>query len=359
MLDTPAYAALSATTPLEPFTVERREPGPREVLIDILYCGVCHSDIHQARDGWGGSNFPMVPGHEIVGRISRLGAEVSTFKVGDAVGVGCFVDSCRQCPSCQAGEEQYCDLGMSGTYNSFERDPQTRRFDKSRPTYGGYSTRITVDADYLLRIPGSIPLDRAAPLLCAGITTYSPLKHFGVKPGDRVAVVGLGGLGHMGVKLAAAMGAHVTVLSTSESKRADALALGAQDFAATRDGDVFKTMANRFDFILDTVSAEHDYNLYLNLLKLDGTMILLGIPEAPEVVSAGALIRKRRRLAGSMIGGIAQTQEMLEFCAEHGVASDIELIRMDQINEAYERMLKSDVRYRFVIDLASMPRVDD
>jgi len=355
MPNTPAYAALDATSPLAPFAIERREPGPREVLIEILYCGVCHSDIHQARDGWGGSVFPMVPGHEIVGRVAKLGSEVTAFKAGDVVGVGCFVDSCRQCPSCEAGEEQYCDFGMTGTYNSFERDPgDRRRKDTSRPTYGGYSTQITVDVDYVLRIPESIPLDRAAPLLCAGITTYSPLKHFGVKAGDRVAVVGLGGLGHMAVKIAAAMGAHVTVLSTSESKRADALALGAQDFAATRDGAVFKTHAGRFDYILDTVSAEHDYNLYLNLLKLDGTMVLLGLPEAPEAVAAGVLIRKRRRLAGSMIGGIAQTQEMLDFCAEHGVASDIELIRMDQINEAYERMLKSDVRYRFVIDLASL-----
>ena len=355
MSSTPAYAALSATSPLAPFTIERREPGPREVLIDILYCGVCHSDIHQARDGWGGSVFPMVPGHEIVGRVARLGSEVTAFKLGEAVGVGCFVDSCRQCPSCEAGEQQYCDFGMTGTYNSFERDHvDRRRQDRTRPTYGGYSTQIVVDAGYLLRIPESIPLDRAAPLLCAGITTYSPLKHFGVKPGDRVAVVGLGGLGHMGVKLAAAMGAHVTVLSTSESKRADALALGAQDFAATRDGEVFKKLAGQFDYILDTVSAEHDYNAYLNLLKLDGTMVLLGLPEAPESVAAGVLIRKRRRLAGSMIGGIAETQEMLDFCAAHGVASDIELIRMDEINEAYERMLKSDVRYRFVIDLASL-----
>ena len=355
MSKTPAYAALGATTPLVPFAIERREPGPREVLIDILYCGVCHSDIHQARDGWGGSVFPMVPGHEIVGRVSRVGSEVAAFKIGDAVGVGCFVDSCRTCPSCEAGEQQYCNFGMTGTYNSFERDPgDRRRQDRTRPTYGGYSTQITVDAGYVLRIPDSIPLDRAAPLLCAGITTYSPLKHFGVKAGDRVAVVGLGGLGHMAVKLAAAMGAHVTVLSTSESKRADALALGARDFAATRDGEVFKALAGRFDYILDTVSAEHDYNAYLNLLKLDGTMVLLGLPEAPEPVAAGVLIRKRRRLAGSMIGGIAETQEMLDFCAEHGVASDIELIRMDQINEAYERMLKSDVRYRFVIDIDSL-----
>ncbi|GAA5082623.1 NAD(P)-dependent alcohol dehydrogenase [Lysobacter panacisoli] len=356
MIKTPAYAAPNATSPLAPFNIERREPGPREVLIDILYCGVCHSDIHQARDGWGGSIFPMVPGHEIVGRIARVGSQVERFKVGEAVGVGCFVDSCRQCPSCRAGDEQYCDFGMSGTYNSYERNPEDHRFDKTRPTYGGYSTCITVDADYVLRIPESIPLDRAAPLLCAGITTYSPLKHFGVKAGDRVAVVGLGGLGHMAVKLAAAMGAHVTVLSTSESKRDDALALGAQAFAATRDGTVFKEQANRFDFVVDTVSAEHDYNLYLNLLKLDGTMILLGIPEQPEAVSAGALIRKRRRLAGSMIGGIRETQEMLDFCATHGVASDIELIRMDQINEAYERMLRSDVRYRFVIDIATLER---
>lgn len=354
MLKTPAYAALGPTSPLVPFTVGRREPGPHEVLIDILYCGVCHSDIHQARDGWGGAIFPMVPGHEIVGRVSRVGAQVTRFDVGDAVGVGCFVDSCRQCPSCSAGEEQYCDFGMSGTYNSYERNADDRRFDKGRPTFGGYSTQITVNQDYVLRIPGSLPLDRAAPLLCAGITTYSPLKHFGVKPGDRVAVVGLGGLGHMAVKLAAAMGADVTVLSTSESKRDDAIALGARDFAATRDGAVFKTHAMRFDFVVDTVSAPHDYNAYLNLLKVDGTMILLGIPEAPEVVSAGSLIRKRRRLAGSMIGGIRETQEMLDFCAEHGVASDIELIRMDQINEAYERMLRSDVRYRFVIDIASL-----
>lgn len=352
MLKTPAYAALDARSPLVPFTVERREPGPREVLVDILYCGVCHSDIHQARDEWGSSSFPMVPGHEIVGRVAQVGDQVTSFQPGDAVGVGCFVDSCRQCPSCQEGEEQYCDFGMSGTYNSYERNEADRRFDKTRPTYGGYSSRITVDEAYVLRVPESIPLDRAAPLLCAGITTYSPLKHFGVKAGDKVAVVGLGGLGHMAVKLAAAMGAQVTVLSTSESKRADALALGAQDFAATRDGTVFKALARQFDYILDTVSAEHDYNAYLDLLRLDGTMVLLGIPEAPQAVSAGSLIRKRRRLAGSMIGGIAETQEMLDFCAAHGVASDIELIDMSQVNEAYERMLKADVRYRFVIDVA-------
>ncbi|KRD31951.1 hydroxyacid dehydrogenase [Lysobacter sp. Root916] len=347
MLKTAAYAAASAQSPLAPHSIERRQPGPNEVLIDILYCGVCHSDIHQARDEWGGSIFPMVPGHEIVGRVAQVGAGVDKFQVGDAVGVGCFVDSCRECPQCRDGLEQYCDQGMTGTYNSHERVG-------GAPTYGGYSTRITVDQDYVLRIPASIPLDRAAPLLCAGITTYSPLKHYGVKAGDRVAVVGLGGLGHMAVKLAAAMGAQVTVLSTSESKREAALALGAQDFAATRDPAVFKRLARSFDFIIDSVSGEHDYNAYLSLLKVDGTMVLLGIPETPAPVAAGVLITKRRRLAGSMIGGIAETQEMLDFCAEHGVASDIELIDIAQINEAYERMIKGDVRYRFVIDIASL-----
>ena len=346
MLTTPAYAAADGQSPLAPFSIERRPPGAGEVLIDILFCGVCHSDIHQVRAQWGsGGIFPMVPGHEIVGRVAQLGDGATRFKVGDAVGVGCFVDSCRVCAPCKAGEEQYCQQGMTGTYNSRERDG-------GAPTQGGYSTRITVHQDYVLRMPESIPLDRAAPLLCAGITTYSPLKHYGVKAGDEVAVVGLGGLGHMAVKLAAAMGARVTVLSTSESKRDDALALGAHDFAATRDPATFKTLQRRFDFIVDTVSAEHDYNAYLGLLKFDGTMILLGIPETPAPVAAGALIMQRRKLGGSLIGGIAETQEMLDFCAEHGIASDIELIEMTQIEHAYERMLKADVRYRFVIDIA-------
>ncbi|MGJ7903967.1 NAD(P)-dependent alcohol dehydrogenase [Lysobacter sp. 1R34A] len=347
MHKTAAYAAVDARTPLAPFSIERREPGPNEVLIDILYCGVCHSDIHQARDEWGGSTFPMVPGHEIVGRVARLGANAKGFRLGDAVGVGCFVDSCRECPQCRAGEEQYCDQGMTGTYNSRERGT-------GAPTYGGYSTRITVDQDYVLRIPESIPLDRAAPLLCAGITTYSPLKHYGVKAGDEVAVVGLGGLGHMAVKIAVAMGARVTVLSTSESKREAALALGAHAFAATRDKATFKTLSRSFDFIIDTVSGDHDYNAYLGLLKFDGTMVLLGIPETPSTVAAGALIMQRRKLGGSLIGGIRETQEMLDFCAEHGVASDIELIDIARINEAYERMIKGDVHYRFVIDIASL-----
>lgn len=346
MTRTPAYAAASATSPLAPFAIDRRAPGPRDVQIDIAYCGVCHSDLHQARGDWGGEIFPMVPGHEIVGHVSAVGGEVSRYKVGDAVGVGCFVDSCRTCAQCRAGEEQFCSEGMTLTYNGRERGT-------GAPTYGGYSTRVVVDQDYVLRIPDGMPLDAAAPLLCAGITTYSPLRHFGAKPGDKVAVVGLGGLGHMAVKLAAAMGCEVTVLSTSESKREDAIALGAHDFAATGDGGVFQSHAERFDLIVDTVSAQHDYNAYLGLLKADGTMVLLGIPP-PSPLSSFPLVWRRRRLAGSLIGGIRETQEMLDFCAEHGIASDIELIGIDAINEAYERMLKGDVRYRFVIDIASL-----
>ena len=348
MLNTPAYAALDSESPLAPFTIERREPRAGEVLIDIRYCGVCHSDVHQARGEWGGNGlFPMVPGHEIVGHVAAVGEGVERFKIGDAVGVGCFVDSCRSCPQCLAGEEQYCDQGMTGTYNARERDTGV-------PTQGGYSTRITVNQDYVLRIPDALPLDRAAPLLCAGITTWSPLRDYGVKAGDRVAVVGLGGLGHMAVKLAAAMGAEVTVLSTSESKREAALALGANEFAVTRDPATFKQLANRFDLVIDTVSGQHDYNAYLSLLKFDGTMVLLGIPVDAVPVAAGALIMRRRKLAGSLIGGIRETQAMLDFCAEHGVASDIELIDIADINEAYERMIRGDVRYRFVIDIASL-----
>jgi uncharacterized zinc-type alcohol dehydrogenase-like protein len=346
MLPTPAFAAANATSPLAPFSIDRREPGPHEVLIDIAYCGVCHSDVHQARDEWGGSIFPMVPGHEIVGHVAQVGSAVTRWKVGNAVGVGCFVDSCRACESCKAGEEQFCREGMTGTYNSRERGTK-------QPTFGGYSTRITVNEDYVLSIPAGMPLDRAAPLLCAGITTYSPLRHFGVKAGDAVAIVGLGGLGHMGVKLAKAFGAKVTVLSSSPNKRADALALGADDFVATREPDAFRANAGRFDFILDTVSAQHDYNAYLSLLKRDGTMVLVGIPD-PTPVNAFSLVMQRRRLAGSLIGGIRETQEMLDFCAEHGIASDIELIAMQSINDAYERMIKGDVRYRFVIDIASL-----
>ena len=344
-LKTPAYAAAVAKAPLAPLVIERREPGPREVLIDILYCGVCHSDIHQARAEWGEAIFPMVPGHEIVGKVANVGAEVKKWGAGDVVGVGCFVDSCRQCEACQAGDEQYCEQTASFTYNSYERDGKT-------PTYGGYSTRITVDQDYVLRIPKSIPLDRAAPLLCAGITTYSPLHHYGVKSGDKVAIVGLGGLGHMGVKFAKALGAHVTVLSHSPEKRTDALRLGADDFLATRDAAVFENNLARFDLILDTVSAQHDYNAYLGLLRRNGTMVLVGVPD-PAPLASRSLIGGRLRLAGSMIGGIRETQEMLDFCGQHGVASDVEVIPIQKVNEAYERVLRSDVKYRFVIDIAA------
>ena len=342
-----AYAAPSAKAPLAPFSFERREPGPHDVLIDILFCGVCHSDIHMARGEWGSNGlYPMVPGHEIVGKVAQVGAQVTKYKAGDSVGVGCFVDSCRECAQCKAGEEQFCDRGMTQTYSAKDRHGAV--------TQGGYSTRITVDESYVLRIPESIPLDRAAPLLCAGITTYSPLRHFGVKKGDKVAVVGLGGLGHMGVKIAKEMGAEVTVLSTSPSKKEDALKLGAHHFAATADKATFKQLAGSFDFILDTVSAEHDYNAYLGLLKVDGTMVLVGLPEKPVPLSAAPLVMRRRKLAGSLIGGIRETQEMLDFCAQHNVASDIELIPIQKINEAYERMIKGDVRYRFVIDTASL-----
>ncbi len=345
-LTTPAFAAKSATTPLGPFAIERRTPRAHDVLIDILYCGVCHSDLHQARDEWGGSIFPMVPGHEIVGKVVETGDHVTKWKKGDIVGVGCFVDSDRTCEACRAGEEQYCEGGMTLTYNGYERDGKT-------PTYGGYSTRITVDENYVLRIPKGLPLDRAAPLLCAGITTYSPLKHFGLKTGDKLGVVGLGGLGHMAVKFGDAMGAHVTVISHSPNKRDDAFKLGADDFLLTKDENAFKENAGRFDFIIDTVSAQHDYNSYLNLLKRDGTMVLVGVPEETPLHSP-ALIMKRRRLAGSLIGGIRETQEMLDFCGKHNIAADVEVISIDQINDAYERMLNNDVRYRFVIDLASL-----
>ncbi len=345
-MKTRAYAAAAVKQALAPFTIERRQPGPHDVLIKILFCGVCHSDIHQVRDEWGGAVFPMVPGHEIAGKVVRAGAEVKKWKEGDTVGVGCFVDSCRKCEACVAGEEQYCEPGASFTYNSHEQDGRT-------PTYGGYSTQITVDENYVVRIPEGMALEGAAPLLCAGITTYSPLRHFGVKAGDEVGILGLGGLGHMGVKLAKAMGARVTVLSHSPGKRDDAQRLGADDFLATRDAAVFEKNLRRFHFLLDTVSAAHDYGSYLNLVKRDGTMVLVGLPEA-TLLSAMTLINGRRRLAGSNIGGIRETQEMLDFCGKHGIAADVEVIPIQKIEEAYERTLRSDVRYRFVIDMASL-----
>jgi uncharacterized zinc-type alcohol dehydrogenase-like protein len=344
------YAAPAARAPLGPLTFERRAPGPKDVLIDVLYCGVCHSDIHQARGDWGDvmpSIFPMVPGHEIVGKVVRVGGQVEKWKAGDFVGVGCFVDSCRECEPCRAGEEQYCEKGATFTYNAYERDGKT-------PTYGGYSTQITVDEDYVLRIPEGLQLQGAAPLLCAGITTYSPLRRYGVKAGDGVAIVGLGGLGHMAVKLAKTLGGNVTVLSHSPGKREDALRLGADDFIATSDPSVFEKNAGRFNLILDTVSASHDYNSYLGLLGLDGTMVLLGVPDEPPPLAAGLLIMKRRHLTGSLIGGIQETQEMLDFCGRHGIVSDVEVIPIQRINEAYERTIRSDVRYRFVIDTASL-----
>jgi alcohol dehydrogenase (NADP+) len=347
MLITPAYAARTANAPLAPFTVERREPGPHDVLIDIHYCGVCHSDLHQVRDEWGGATFPMVPGHEIVGKVAKVGKKVKKWKVGDAVGVGCFVDSCRKCEACKAGEEQYCGPGMSATYNGREQDGKTL-------TYGGYSTRITVDEHYVLRIPKNLPLDKAAPLLCAGITTYSPLKHWKVKKGQKVGVIGLGGLGHMAVKLAKAMGAQVTVLSSSKSKEKDTKRLGAKALAATSDPETFKKLNGTFDLLINTVSAQLDWNEYLNLLKRDGTMVILGAPGSPVSMHAFSFIMKRHRLTGSLIGGIKETQEMLNFCGKHNITSDIELIPIQKINEAYGRMLKSDVRYRFVIDIASL-----
>jgi uncharacterized zinc-type alcohol dehydrogenase-like protein len=342
-----AWGAASAGKPLNAMTIEQRDPRPRDVVIDIHFCGVCHSDIHQARDEWSGAIFPMVPGHEIIGKISAVGSEVSKFKVGDLAGVGCIVDSCRACAPCKDGIEQFCDQGPALTYNGTEMDRKT-------PTFGGYATRIVVDERFTLRIPRGLDPAAAAPLLCAGITTYSPLRQYSCKPGDRVAVVGLGGLGHMAVKLAASMGAKVTVLSTSEAKAADAKRLGATDFAVTKGGAAFERLARKFDLVVDTVSAQHPYDDYLNLLRPRGTMVIVGVPSSPTPVSAFSLIGGNRRLAGSMIGGMAETQEMLDHCAKHGIVSDIEIIPIQKINEAYERVLKSDVRYRFVIDIASL-----
>jgi uncharacterized zinc-type alcohol dehydrogenase-like protein len=347
MTETKAYAAQASTTPLAPFNFERRDPGSHDVQIDILYCGVCHSDIHQVRDEWGGSIYPMVPGHEIVGRISKVGDHVKNFKVGDLAGVGCFIDSCRTCDNCKEGLEQYCEVGMVGTYNGRENGT-------GNPTYGGYSTKIVVDEKYTLHISDKLPLEGVAPLLCAGITTYSPLRYMKVGKGHKVAVLGLGGLGHMAVKFAAAFGAEVTMLSTSPSKEADAKRLGAHHFALITDKETMKGLQNHFDFILNTVSAQHEYGTYLDLLRTNGTMIIVGVPPVPSTVPAFPFIMKRRSIIGSLIGGIKETQEMLDFCAEHNIVSDVEVIDIKDINEAYEKVLKGDVRYRFVIDIASL-----
>jgi len=348
MTKTSAWAAPAAGKPLAPLTIDRREPGASDVEIDVLFCGVCHSDIHQARDEWTGATFPMVPGHEVVGRVSRVGAAVKRFAKGALVGVGCMVDSCRTCGPCRHDTEQFCETGAAWTYNGTEMDRKT-------PTFGGYSKRIVAPEKFVLRIPDGLDPAAAAPLLCAGITTYSPLRQWNCKKGDRVGVVGLGGLGHMGVKLAAAMGADVTVFSTSRSKEKDARRLGANAFAETKDPAIFEKLAGKFDLVLDTVSAKHDYNLYLGLLRPQGVMVVVGVPPEPEPVSAFSLIKGNRRLAGSLIGGIKETQEMLDFCAAHKVVADVEVIPMQKINEAYERMLRGDVRYRFVIDLETLP----
>ncbi len=344
MLSTKSYAVKEAKNKLEPFLIQRREPGPNDVLIDIAYCGICHSDIHQARNEWGSGRYPMVPGHEIAGKVLRAGPAVSRFKAGDAVGVGRFVDSCRECEGCRDGFEQFCDKGVSWTYNGTEQDGKTL-------THGGYSSQITVDENYVLKIPPSISLAHAAPLLCAGITTYSPLRYFKVVPGQKVGIVGFGGLGHMAVKLAAAMGAEVTVFSTSSAKEADAKRFGAKDFLISKDPKNFEPLAGKFNFILDTVSAPHDLNSYLNLLRRDGTMALVGAPDKPAEIHAFSLILKRRKLAGSLIGGIRETQEMLDFCARENVIPEIEIIPAQKVNEAFDRTVKGDVRYRFVLDM--------
>jgi uncharacterized zinc-type alcohol dehydrogenase-like protein len=347
MPSTKAYAAESATTPLIPFTIERRDPKPHDVQIKILYCGVCHSDLHTARGEWGGTIYPCVPGHEIVGRVTAVGNHVKKFKVGDHAAIGCLVDSCRECDNCKEGLEQYCTNGMVGTYNGMEKDG-------SGHTYGGYSKSILAHEDFVLTISDKLPLEAVAPLLCAGITTYSPLRHWKVGKGTRVGVLGLGGLGHMAVKLAASMGAEVTMLSHSAGKKADAHRLGAHNFILTTDEEQTKTVAGYFDFIIDTVSATHDYNFYLAMLRTDGVMVCVGAPPAPAQIPAFNLIFGRKSFAGSLIGGIPETQEMLDYCAKHNIVSDIELIAMKDINEAYERMLKGDVKYRFVIDMATL-----
>ncbi len=347
MIDVKGYAARTAKSRLAPFTFSRRDVGRQDVLIAIRYCGICHSDVHQARDEWGGSIFPMVPGHEIVGVVEQVGSSVKQFKVGQMVGVGCFVDSCRTCPQCKKGQEQYCEGHLAFTYNGKERDGVT-------PTYGGYSSKVVVDQRYVLRIPKQLRPEEAAPLLCAGITTYSPLHHWGVGKKHRLAVVGLGGLGHMAVKIGNALGAHVTVLSHSDKKRRDAKRLGAKEFYKTSDPKTFTTLSKQFDFILDTVSAPHDLDAQLELLKTDGTMILVGVPDKPAQLGAFPLILRRRRLVGSLIGGIQETQEMLDFCAKHKCGADVEVIPIQHVNDAYDRLVRGDVRYRFVIDMSSL-----
>ena len=348
MLKAVGYAAVSANALLFPFNFERRDPGPHDIQIDILYCGICHTDIHQARNEWGGTTFPCVPGHEIIGRVVKIGGSVKKFKVGDIAGVGCLVDSCRSCPNCKEQLQQYCDNGATYTYNSPDKV-------SGGITYGGYSDVVVVDENYALKVSPKLYPAATAPLLCAGITTYSPLRHWKVGKGQKVGIVGLGGLGHMGVKLANAMGAHVVMFTTSPSKTADAKKLGAHEVVISKNPAEMKKHTGSFDFILNTVAAPHDLNPFLELLKRDGTMCLVGVPSKPHPpIEASNLIMRRRQLVGSLIGGIKETQEMLDFCAEHSIVSEVEVIPIQQINEAFERMLKSDVKYRFVIDMASL-----
>ena len=344
-MKTKGYAVLEASKPLVPFNFDRRELRPNDVALQIQYAGICHSDIHQAREEWGPAIFPMVPGHEIAGVVSEIGSAVTKFKVGDRIGVGVFIDSCRKCSSCKAGLEQYCLEGMTGTYNGYERDGKT-------VAQGGYSNLFVVDADYAVSVPANLDMAGVAPLLCAGITLYSPLKNWGAGKGKKVGVIGLGGLGHMGVKFSVALGAHTTVFSHSPNKEADAKAMGAHEFVVTKNPENFAKLAKDYDLILNTVSADMDLTPFLDLLKLDGTLVLIGLPGKPYEISTPSLLAQRRSIAGSMIGGIAQTQEMLNFCGEHNIVSDVEVINPEYINEAYERTVASDVKYRFVIDAA-------
>lgn len=341
-----AYAVQASDQPIEPFEIERRSVKKDDVGIEILYCGVCHSDIHQVRNEWHNAMYPMVPGHEIVGRVTSIGESVTEFKVGERVGVGCLVDSCHDCHPCKEGEEQFCEKGSVGTYNAKGYDGEV--------TYGGYSAAVVVDKQFVLHVSESLDVKAIAPLLCAGITTYSPLRYWKVGKGSKVAIVGLGGLGHMGVKFAVSFGADVTVISTSADKESDALALGAHHFIVSKDEEQMKAAANSFDFILNTVSAQHDYNAYIALLRLNGTMTVVGVPPEPSTVAAFSIIGGRKSLAGSLIGGIKETQEMLDYCAEHDIVCDVEMIEMKEINKAYERMIDNDVRYRFVIDMATL-----
>lgn len=346
MPHTKAFAAAAAKAPLGPFSLDRRPTGDRDVAIEIRYCGICHTDLHQVSDDWGGGIFPMVPGHEIAGVVTAVGGKVTKFKPGQHVGVGCFVDSCRTCAECRKGTEQYCTAQLVVTYNGRDKEGQ--------PTYGGYSDKIVVDEDYVLRIPDNLPLDASAPLLCAGITLYSPLRHWKAGPGKRVGIIGLGGLGHMGVKLAHAMGAEVTVLSQSLKKQGDAKRLGAERLYATSNPETFAKLQGQFDLIVNTVPAASNWDQFIGLLATDGSLVMVGVPDAPVAISGFPLIMKRRSVAGSLIGGIAETQEMLDFCGNHNIASDVEVIAMSKVNEAYERLRRGDVRYRFVVDCATL-----